>query len=132
MLMKGDDHSKQVLLSVLRKIDEHLGQKKTRFLTGDTLCCFDCELMPKLQHIRVAGTDTGALLAGGVPWLIGLFGGVLELFEIVMHYMEPLLDRENSMYCTDMLHKCHYNSIICCCREAGFAGYDCCKMPRVD
>ena len=57
MLMKGDDHSKQVLLSVLRKIDEHLGQKKTRFLTGDTLCCFDCELMPKLQHIRVAGTE---------------------------------------------------------------------------
>jgi len=55
MLMKGDDHTKQVLLSVLRRIDEHLGQKKTRFLTGDTLCCFDCELMPKLQHIRVAG-----------------------------------------------------------------------------
>ena len=26
-----------------------------RFLTGDTMCCFDCELMPKLQHIRVAG-----------------------------------------------------------------------------
>ena len=59
MLMKGDDHSKQVLLSVLRKIDEHLGQKKSRFLTGDTLCCFDCELMPKLQHIRVAGTERG-------------------------------------------------------------------------
>jgi len=55
VLMKGDDHSKQVLLSVLRRIDEHLGIKKSRFLTGDTLCCFDCELMPKLQHIRVAG-----------------------------------------------------------------------------
>ena len=26
-----------------------------RFLTGDTMCCFDTELMPKLQHIRVAG-----------------------------------------------------------------------------
>ena len=26
-----------------------------RFLTGNTLCCFDTELMPKLQHIRVAG-----------------------------------------------------------------------------
>lgn len=26
-----------------------------RFLTGDTMCCFDCELMPRLQHIRVAG-----------------------------------------------------------------------------
>ena len=24
-------------------------------LPGDTMCCFDCELMPKLQHIRVAG-----------------------------------------------------------------------------
>merc|ERR1712214_107794 len=23
--------------------------------TGDTMCCFDCELMPRLQHIRVAG-----------------------------------------------------------------------------
>lgn len=39
----------------LRKIDEHLGRKGTRFLTGDTMCCFDCELMPRLQHIRVAG-----------------------------------------------------------------------------
>ena len=28
---------------------------KQRFLTGETLCCFDTELMPKLQHIRVAG-----------------------------------------------------------------------------
>jgi hypothetical protein len=25
------------------------------FVPGDTMCCFDCELMPKLQHIRVAG-----------------------------------------------------------------------------
>jgi hypothetical protein len=23
--------------------------------SGDTLCCFDCELMAKLQHVRVAG-----------------------------------------------------------------------------
>ena len=29
--------------------------KCTFFHVGDTLCCFDCELMPKLQHIRVAG-----------------------------------------------------------------------------
>ena len=36
-------------------MDETLADKGTRFLTGDTLCCFDCELMPKLQHIRVAG-----------------------------------------------------------------------------
>ena len=30
--------------------------KGSRFLTGETMCCFDCELMPKLQHIRVAGS----------------------------------------------------------------------------
>ena len=32
-----------------------LAEKGSRFLTGETLCCFDCELMPKLQHVRVAG-----------------------------------------------------------------------------
>ena len=44
-----------VLFASLLRIDEMLGSKGTRFLTGDTMCCFDCELMPKLQHIRVAG-----------------------------------------------------------------------------
>jgi len=55
MLLKKDDTSTNSLLSHLRKINDHLGQKGTRFLTGDTMCCFDCELMPRLQHIRVAG-----------------------------------------------------------------------------
>ncbi|CAH0769920.1 unnamed protein product [Bemisia tabaci] len=55
MLLKKDDSSTNALLSHLRKIDEHLGKTGTRFLTGDTMCCFDCELMPRLQHIRVAG-----------------------------------------------------------------------------
>lgn len=57
MLMKKDDQSIKNLLVQLEKIDEHLGKKGTRFLTGDTLCCFDCELMPRLQHIRVAGEE---------------------------------------------------------------------------
>nr|QBH74242.1 chloride intracellular channel [Thermobia domestica] len=57
MLLKKDDASKNNLLSQLRKIDDHLGKKGTRFLTGDTMCCFDCELMPRLQHIRVAGKN---------------------------------------------------------------------------
>jgi len=55
MLLKKEESSKNALLSQLRKIDEHLGRRGHRFLTGDTLCCFDCELMPRLQHIRVAG-----------------------------------------------------------------------------
>ncbi|CAB3376522.1 Hypothetical predicted protein [Cloeon dipterum] len=55
MLLKKDDTKTSSLMSHLRKIDEHLERKDTRFLTGDTMCCFDCELMPRLQHIRVAG-----------------------------------------------------------------------------
>merc|ERR1711981_668540 len=55
MLLKKDDQSKQKLLSDLIKINDHMQAKGKRFLTGDTMCCFDCELMPKLQHIRVAG-----------------------------------------------------------------------------
>jgi len=55
MLLKRDDTSKAALTKTLEKIDELLATKGTRFLTGDTMCCFDCELMPKLQHIRVAG-----------------------------------------------------------------------------
>merc|ERR1711988_514643 len=55
MLLKRDDLSKKALTNTLIKIDEMLASKGTRFLTGDTMCCFDCELMPKLQHIRVAG-----------------------------------------------------------------------------
>jgi len=61
MLMKKDHQSMQNLIQQLSKIDQHLGEGSAdgerRFLTGDTLCCFDCELMPRLQHIRVAGSS---------------------------------------------------------------------------
>ena len=40
-------------LEVFRPISKDVLEQ--RFLTGETLCCFDTELMPKLQHIRVAG-----------------------------------------------------------------------------
>jgi len=55
MLTKKDEKSKQSLVAQLTRINSHLETKGVRFLTGDTMCCFDCELMPKLQHIRVAG-----------------------------------------------------------------------------
>jgi chloride intracellular channel protein 2 len=55
MLTKRDDASKKALLAHLKNIDQHLEKRKSRFLTGETMCCFDCELMPRLQHIRVAG-----------------------------------------------------------------------------
>jgi len=55
MLARRDEGSRKALLNQLRNINNHLQKRGTRFLTGDTLCCFDCELMPRLQHIRVAG-----------------------------------------------------------------------------
>lgn len=55
MLVKKDETKNNSLLGHLTKINDHLAQRGTRFLTGDTMCCFDCELMPRLQHIRVAG-----------------------------------------------------------------------------
>ena len=57
MLIKKDENSKNSLVAQLTKIDTHLQDKGYRFLTGDTMCCFDCELMPKLQHIRIAGKN---------------------------------------------------------------------------
>merc|ERR1719187_2382816 len=56
MLLKRDDTSRNSLRAILTKINDHLETRGFRFLTGDTMCCFDCELMPKLQHIRVAGS----------------------------------------------------------------------------
>lgn len=55
MLHQNSEHAKNSLLNCLRLIDGHLAKKSTRFLTGDSICCFDCELMPRLQHLRVAG-----------------------------------------------------------------------------
>lgn len=55
MLTKKDELSLKALLNQISNINEHLERRGSRFLTGDTMCCFDCELMPRLQHIKVAG-----------------------------------------------------------------------------
>ncbi|GJQ73609.1 putative chloride intracellular channel [Trypoxylus dichotomus] len=55
VLVKKDEKKNAMLQGHLGRIDKHLRERGTRFLTGDTMCCFDCELMPRLQHIRVAG-----------------------------------------------------------------------------
>lgn len=55
MLLKREEQRNASLLAHLKKINDHLATRASRFLTGDTICCFDCELMPRLQHIRVAG-----------------------------------------------------------------------------
>ncbi|KPJ21549.1 Chloride intracellular channel exc-4 [Papilio machaon] len=55
VLVRKDEQKSAALRAHLGRIDALLERRATRFLTGDTMCCFDCELMPRLQHIRVAG-----------------------------------------------------------------------------
>ncbi|XP_055332019.1 chloride intracellular channel exc-4-like [Paramacrobiotus metropolitanus] len=54
-LLNNTPQAQNSLLTCLKNIDAHLAQKGSRFLTGDSICCFDCELMPRLQNIRIAG-----------------------------------------------------------------------------
>ena len=44
-----------VLTNILQKVDEHLAHSGTTFLEGDQLYYTDCFLLPRLQHIIVAG-----------------------------------------------------------------------------
>uniref|UniRef100_T1JKS1 CLIC N-terminal domain-containing protein n=1 Tax=Strigamia maritima TaxID=126957 RepID=T1JKS1_STRMM len=42
------------LLSELHKLNEYLSSSDKAFLCGEQICHLDCEVLPKLQHIRVA------------------------------------------------------------------------------
>jgi len=55
-LSRNEAQTKQSLLKQLEAIDKHLAERNTKFITGDHICCFDFELITKLQHIRIAGT----------------------------------------------------------------------------
>lgn len=57
LLLRNDDRARKGLLSQLLKINNFLESSEGRFLSGDTMCSSDCELMPKLQHIRIAGSS---------------------------------------------------------------------------
>ena len=39
----------------LKRLDSHLAKLDTRFFFGDVMTRFDCEVLPKLHHLRVAG-----------------------------------------------------------------------------
>jgi hypothetical protein len=45
----------KALLGELKRINDFLEQKGTRFMSGTEMTLVDCDLMPKLQHIRIAG-----------------------------------------------------------------------------
>ena len=43
------------LLHELKRINDYLEETGTKFLSGNEMTFVDCDIMPKLQHIRVAG-----------------------------------------------------------------------------
>lgn len=43
------------LVEQLQSIDALLAQRRTRYLLGHSMTEYDCELMPRLHHIRIAG-----------------------------------------------------------------------------
>ena len=85
VLLKKDDASKRALLAQLLKINNHLeSNDSVRFLAGDTLCSSDCELMPKLQHIRVAGAALADFnIPTELPALWSYFGEMYKLAAFV-------------------------------------------------
>ncbi len=43
------------LIHELKKINDFLDQRGTKFLSGNEMTLVDCDLMPKIQHVRIAG-----------------------------------------------------------------------------
>lgn len=83
----------------LEKVDKYLAARKGRFLCGDTMTYLDCELLPKLQQIRVAGRDLkGFYLPATLTalWSYLKAAYATEVFrttcpsdeEITLHWME--------------------------------------------
>jgi hypothetical protein len=57
--LKAVDQSLQTkerqLLVELKRINDYLDQRGTTFLSGNEMTLIDCDVMPKLQHIRIGG-----------------------------------------------------------------------------
>uniref|UniRef100_A0A914V0B3 Chloride intracellular channel n=1 Tax=Plectus sambesii TaxID=2011161 RepID=A0A914V0B3_9BILA len=85
----------------LATIDQLLSQRGTRYLLGNAMTEYDCELMPRLHHIRIAGHG---LLGFDIPHnLTYLWNYMLTAYrtaafiescpadqDIIHHYKEQL------------------------------------------
>jgi glutathionyl-hydroquinone reductase len=45
----------RTLLGEFKRINDYLEETGTQFLSGNEMTFVDCDIMPKLQHIRIAG-----------------------------------------------------------------------------
>ncbi|XP_060067537.1 chloride intracellular channel Clic-like [Ylistrum balloti] len=55
LFLVSPDNSGIKFTAYLKTIDEHLRKLETKFLCGSSLSYADCCLLPKLQHVRIAG-----------------------------------------------------------------------------
>jgi len=93
--------TKNKLIEQLAQIDQLLRERGTRYLLGTSMTEYDCELMPRLHHIRVAG---GNLSEFAIPVeLVHLWNYLLTAYrtaafiescpadqDIIYHYKEQL------------------------------------------
>jgi len=95
--IKSVSKDASALISELNRLDDLLQRTTTRFLLGDSLSHLDCEVLPKLHHVRVAAStlksfDVPAHLGGIWRYLNNAYNE--EIFqkscppdqEIVLHW----------------------------------------------
>jgi len=89
------------LVEQLNQIDQLLKERNTRYLLGSSMTEYDCELMPRLHHIRIAGA---ALADFEIPHeLTHLWNYILTAYrtaaflescpadqDIIQHYKDQL------------------------------------------
>uniref|UniRef100_A0A914EDG6 Chloride intracellular channel n=1 Tax=Acrobeloides nanus TaxID=290746 RepID=A0A914EDG6_9BILA len=76
----SSSHNK--LVEQLASIDQLLSQRKSRYLLGDSMTEYDCELMPRLHHMRIVGQQ----LLGTAAFIESCPADQ----DIVHHYKEQL------------------------------------------
>lgn len=131
MMARKDENSKKALLNQLGNINKHLEKRGTRFLTGDTLCCFDTELMPRLQHLRLVSKSSHAflglltvlettpflierLLSLSVPSIISRIGGGYFCDFQIPHEYKGIWRYLNNTYNLDaFLQSCPADQVAC-------------------
>jgi len=59
--IKSVSKDSSALVSELHRLDDLLRRTTTRFLLGDSLSHLDCEVLPKLHHVRVAASALKSL-----------------------------------------------------------------------
>ncbi|KHJ45003.1 chloride intracellular channel exc-4 family protein [Trichuris suis] len=93
------------LVEQLTSIDKLLAQRNTRYLVGSTMTMYDCELMPRLHHIRIAGQH---LCAFEIPHsLVHLWNYMLTAYRTAAFIESCPADQDISYHYKEQLNLPH-------------------------